>query len=77
MIELFFDHGSKTYSHLKEKGSIWASFETFVEYCEKVGFSYVGGDVISTRRGKISENDLYPLDENDGWSDRTLYFQKP
>ena len=76
VIEMFFEHGSKTYSRLKEEGRIWASFESFVEYFEKVGFTYIGGDVISTRKGKISKGDLYPLDENECWSDRTLYFQK-
>ncbi len=77
LIEMFFEHGCKTYSHLKEEGRIWASFESFAEYLEKVGFTYIGGDVIGTRKGKISEGDLYPLDENDRWSNRTLYFQKP
>ena len=76
LIEMFFEHGCKTYEHLNSKGEIWASFETFVAFCEKVGFTYLDGDIISSRRGKISEGDLYPLDENDHWTDRTLYFIK-
>lgn len=76
LIEMFFEHGCKTYEHLNSKGEIWASFETFVSFCEKVGFTYLDGDIISSRKGKISEGDLYPLDENDCWTDRTLYFVK-
>ncbi len=76
LIEMFFEHGCKTYEHLNSKGEIWASFETFIAFCEKVGFTYLDGDIISSRRGKISEGDLYPLDENDCWTDRTLYFIK-
>lgn len=76
LIEMFFEHGCKTYEHLHSKGEIWASFETFVAFCEKVGFTYLGGDIISSRKGKISKGDLYPLDEHDRWTDRTLYFVK-
>lgn len=76
LIEMFFEHGCKTYEHLDSKDEIWASFETFVSFCEKVGFTYLGGDVISSRKGRISEGDLYPLDKNDCWADRTLYFVK-
>lgn len=40
VIEIFFEHGSKTYEHLCSKGAIWSSFETFVAYCEKIGFEF-------------------------------------
>lgn len=76
VIELFFEHGCKTYTHLVEQGAIWSSFETFVTYCESVGFRLIGSDVVTTRKGKIAEGDLYPLDENDCSEDRTVYFVK-
>ena len=76
VIELFFDHGCKTYEHLNSQGSIWASFETFVSYCESVGFTLKDSDVIGTRKGKISQGDLYPLDDNDCSTDRIIYFEK-
>lgn len=76
LIEMFFNYGCKTYEHLISKGEIWASFETFVAFCERVGFLYMGGDVISSQKGKLDIGDLYPLDENDGWTTRTLYFVK-
>ena len=76
VIDMFFDHGCKTYEHLSQKGEIWASLETFIAFCEKVGFTYLDGEIISSRKGRISDGDLYPLDENDGWADRTLYFVK-
>ena len=76
VIELFFEHGCKTYSHLVEQGAIWSSFETFAAYCENVGFRLTGSDVVTTRKGKISDGDLYPLDENDCSEDRTVYFVK-
>ncbi len=76
IIEMFFDHGCKTYENLNEKGEIWASLETFITFCEKVGFTYLKGDVISAHKGRLSDGDLYPLDDNDGWADRTLYFVK-
>lgn len=76
IIDMFFDHGCKTYEHLNEKGEIWASLETFIAFCEKVGFTYLKGDVISAHKGRLSDDDLYPLDDNDGWEDRTLYFVK-
>lgn len=76
VIELFFDHGCKTYEHLNAQGSIWASFETFVSHCESVGFTNLGSEIINTRKGRISDGDLYPLDDNDGSTDRTIYFEK-
>lgn len=76
VIEMFFDHGCKTYEHLNAQGNIWASFEKFVSYCESVGFINLGCEIINTRKGKISEGDLYPLDNNDCSSDRTIYFEK-
>lgn len=77
VIEMFFDHGCKTYAHLNSQGAVWASFETFIAFCENVGFIYLGGDIIGTRKGKIDEGDLYPLDDGDCSSDRTVYFEKP
>lgn len=50
--------------------------ETFVAFCENVGFQYLGGDILHMRKGKISDGDLYPLDENDCSADRTVYFEK-
>lgn len=76
VIEMFFEHGCKTYEHLCSKGAIWSSFETFVAYCEKIGFVFLGDDIINTRKGKISEGDLYPIDDNDCSHDRMVYFKK-
>ncbi|MDE7234954.1 MAG: class I SAM-dependent methyltransferase [Ruminiclostridium sp.] len=76
VIEMFFDHGCKTYEHLNSRGAVWASFETFTAFCESVGFTYLGSDIIGTRKGKIDAGDLYPLDDNDCSSDRTVYFEK-
>lgn len=76
VIEMFFEHGCKTYEHLNAQGSIWSSFETFISYCERVGFTCLGSDIIHTRKGKISDGDLYPLDDSDCSSDRTIYFEK-
>ena len=76
IIDMFFDYGCETYDHLNSKGEIWASFETFVAFCESVGFTYIDGDIISFGKGKIDKEDLYPLGEDDGWSNRTLYFIK-
>lgn len=76
VIEIFFEQGCKTYEHLNEQGQIWASFETFVSYCESVGFTYLDSEIINKRKGRISEGDLYPLDDNDCSYDRTIYFEK-
>lgn len=76
VIEMFFEHGCETYKHLNDKGEIWASFETFVAFCKEIGFAYVDSSIISSKKGKISADDLFPLDDNDNWCDRTLYFVK-
>lgn len=76
IIELFFEHGCKTYEHLKQQNAIWSSFETFVSFCESVGFVYLDSDILFSRKGKISNGDLYPLDDNDGWTQRTVYFKR-
>lgn len=76
VIEMFFDYGCKTYEHLKAQGNIWASYETFVSYCESVGFVKLNSEIINTRKGRISDGDLYPLDDNDCSSDRTIFFEK-
>lgn len=76
VIEMFFEHGCKTYEHLYARGEIWSSFETYTAYFESVGFALVGSDIINTRKGKIDKGDLYPLDDNDCSSDRTVYFEK-
>lgn len=77
VIEMFFEQNSKTYEYLKSQGAIWSSFEVFVEYCKSVGFTYLDSDIIHTRKGKITDGDLYPLDDNDVSTDRTVYFEKP
>lgn len=75
-IEVFFEQGCKTYEHLKKENAIWASFETFVSYCESIGFVFEGSDILKTRIGKIAEGDLYPLNDLDMSADRTVYFKK-
>ncbi len=76
LIEMFFENGSKTYEQLNSQGEIWASFETFKNYAESVGFSFLESKIITSRVGKISQGDLYPLDDNDLSEDKTLYFVK-
>ena len=76
MIEMFFDQGSKTQKHLAEQGKIWASYNTFVEFCESVGFTWLGSETVTTRKGPVFGGDLYPLDKDDCSSDKTVYFRK-
>lgn len=76
VIEMFFDEGSKTREYLKEQGKIWASYETFVRYCESIGFACIGSETVTTRKGPVSVGDLYPLDKDDASSDKTIYFEK-
>ena len=76
-IELFFEQGSRTFEHLNAQGAVWSSYETYVSFCESLGFRCLGSDVLQTRVGKISEGDLYPLDPADRSTDRTIYFKKP
>ena len=61
---------------LKDQKKIWASPETYVDYCHSLGFDFTGSDILLTRRGKFSEVDYYPLDENDMMTIRTMYFEK-
>ena len=76
VIEMFFEHGCKTFEHLNSQGAVWSSFETFVKFCESTGFKHIGSDILQSRKGKIDSGDLYPLDENDCWTERTVYFVK-
>ena len=76
VIDMFFEHGCTTYEHLINKGEFWASFESFTAYCDQVGFDLLGSDILFTKKGKLSAGDLYPLNDNDNWTERTLYFQK-
>ena len=76
VIEMFFDQGSKTQASLAEQGKIWASYETFVAFCESVGFTCTDSETATTRKGPISPGDLYPLDQDDGSTDKTIYFEK-
>ena len=76
VIEMFFDQGSKTQKYLAERGKIWASYETFVQFCESAGFTCTGSETVLKRKGPISDGDLYPLDREDRSTDRTLYFRK-
>ena len=76
VIEMFFDQGSKTQKYLAEQGKIWASYNTFVEFCESVGFTWLGSETVATRKGPVFGGDLYPLDKDDCSSDKTVYFRK-
>jgi len=76
LIEMFFDKESKTHAYLAEQGKIWASYEAFVHFCESVGFTCIDSETVTTRKGPISDGDLYPLDKDDYSSDKTLYFEK-
>ena len=76
VIEMFFDKGSGTQRHLTEQGEIWSSYERFVDYCESVGFRQTGSETVAARKGPISAGDLYPLDDDDRSTDKTVYFEK-
>ena len=76
LIEMFFDQGSKTQQSLAEQGKIWASYESFIQFCESVGFTCTGSETVTTRKGPISDGDLYPLDKDDCSTDKTIYFTK-
>ena len=76
VIEMFFDQGSKTQTYLAEQGKIWASCEAFVRFCESVGFACTGSETVTARKGPVSDGDLYPLDQEDGSCDKTVYFEK-
>ena len=76
LIELFFEKGSKTQEYLAEQGKIWASCEAFVRFCESAGFTFIGSETVTTRKGPVSDGDLYPLDQEDCSSEQTVYFEK-
>ena len=77
VIELFFDHDGPTFRHLEAQGAIWASYETYIAFCEGLGFRHLGGDILQSRVGRIAEGDLYPLDPTERSTDRTIYLEKP
>ena len=76
VIEMFFDPGSVTYKDLETQGRIWASPETYTDYFRSVGFGFTGSEILLTRKGKLAEEDYYPLDENDVMTIQTMYFEK-
>lgn len=76
VIDMFFEHGCTTYEHLISKGEFWASFESFIDFCNNIGFDFLNGDILFSRKGKLSSGDLYPLNDEDCWTERTLYFVK-
>ena len=76
LIEMFFDQDSKTQQSLAEQGKIWASYESFIQFCESVGFICTGSETVTTRKGPISDGDLYPLDKDDCSTDKTIFFTK-
>lgn len=76
VIEVFFEKGTKTQEYLAEQRKIWESYETFVQFCELVGLTFIGSEIVTSRKGPISDGDLYPLDKDDCSFDRTIYFEK-
>lgn len=76
VIEMFFDPGSVTCRDLETQGKIWASPETYTDYFCSLGFGFTGSEILLTRKGKLAEEDYYPLDENDEMTMRTMYFEK-
>lgn len=76
VIEILYQQGSRTYEHLISQGAVWASLEMYQSSCEKIGLKLLDSDVLSRRKGKIDKGDLYPLDEEDCWEERALYFEK-
>ena len=76
VIEMFFDKDSKTQKYLAEQGKIWSSYDAFVDFCESVGFTCISSETVTSRKGPISDGDLYPLDKDDCSTDNTIYFEK-
>ena len=76
VIEMFFDKDTKTQRYLTEQGKIWSSYERFVDFCGSVGFTQIGSETVTVRKGPLSDGDLYPLDKDDCSTDRTVYFEK-
>lgn len=76
VMETFFERGCRTAEYLKSQGAVWSSFDTYVDFCKSVGFQFIDSDILQTKKGKIDEGDLLPLDENDCSTDRTIYFEK-
>ena len=47
-----------------------------MDYCRSLGFDFIVSEIIQARRGRMSEADYYPLDENDMMTIRTMNFEK-
>ncbi len=76
VIEVFYEKGSSTYEYLINKGAVYSSIETYINFCKTVGFSLIDSKVIVEKTGKINENDLLPLNNNDKWRIQIVRLKK-
>lgn len=76
VMESFFEEGSATAEFLTQRQAIFSSLETYVDFCESVGFEYLGGDLLRETTGKLDPGDLLPIAPEDRSLTRTVFFQK-
>ena len=76
VIESVYEAGSETYQYLLSKNAVYSSVETYINYLQKVGFAYCGGNILKEQEGKIDDGDLLPIGEHDKAYIQTMMFQK-
>ena len=74
--EIFYEKGCVTWQYLKNESAVNAAFEDYVSYCENIGLTYRGSELVKAIVGKLDPEDLYPLDDADKSEIRTVYFEK-
>lgn len=72
----FYAQDSETAKYLTERGSIYASFETFKDYCRQVGLEVAKFEKLHSYKGKSSPRDGLPLNEDDEWTVAHVYLEK-
>lgn len=75
VIEWFYEKEKATYKYLDDNNQIIVSMDKYIEYCERLGFKYIGNRLMKTRKGKL-DGDLFPLDENEVVYEKALFFEK-
>jgi len=72
----FYAQESATAQYLRERGHIFASFESFEAYCREIGLQVRAFQKLYSRRGKSEPGDGLPIDEQDEWFGCHLYLEK-
>ncbi len=76
VIETFFEKDSATYHYLSDRDAVYSSIETYIDFCNRIGFVHLGGDIIDKTMGKTNPGDLLPIGEGDRSVLRTVFFKK-